>query len=266
MTGVGVYPPAASIIVSMPLAAKTSKAVANAGSDNACVSMPTNNGPSIPARCRQRQTACAIARICASLNAQSKAQPRWPEVPKDTRGVGIAGTGTAAKEAVSNRDTLTRGDAGASFPASGLVWAVNLLRLSSQYDCHAMACAIVGHRDQCGCSRQHLSVEFDRENAAGDSQRILDADIVACAAAAERDFVAGPRLGNTGIDEQIAALQSETEDALKRHAINPPRRSAVPSPTPASNMWRHRIDVGTDDIGFHLITVNTCRVIGVINR
>src|SRR6185437_14575172 len=108
-----------------------------------------------------------------------------------------------------------------------------------------MACAVIGHRDQCGRSRQHLSVKFDRQNAARDAQRILDADIVARAAVAERNFVAGPRLGNTGVDEKIAALQSEAENALKRYAIDPSRRSAVPSPTSAPNMWRHRIDVGT---------------------
>ena len=44
-----------------------------------------------------QQTAWQIARICASLNVPSKADPRWPEVPKATRCAGFAGSGVWVK-------------------------------------------------------------------------------------------------------------------------------------------------------------------------
>src|SRR5208282_3299763 len=50
MTGVGVYPPRSSIIASTSLAANTSSALVRAGSESACVSMPTNSGPVMPLR------------------------------------------------------------------------------------------------------------------------------------------------------------------------------------------------------------------------
>ena len=48
MTGVGVTPSLRWIIVSTPLAARTSSAVDWAGPDNACVSLPRWSGPSVP--------------------------------------------------------------------------------------------------------------------------------------------------------------------------------------------------------------------------
>ena len=48
MTGVGVKPSSAWMIVSTPLAASTSSAVRCAGAESACVSLPMNSGPSMP--------------------------------------------------------------------------------------------------------------------------------------------------------------------------------------------------------------------------
>ena len=45
ITGVGVYPSCASIMVVTPLAANTSSALANAGIDSAWESIPMNSGP-----------------------------------------------------------------------------------------------------------------------------------------------------------------------------------------------------------------------------
>ena len=45
--GVGVYSSPVAIMTSTPLAASTSSALATAGTERACVSMPRNNGPSI---------------------------------------------------------------------------------------------------------------------------------------------------------------------------------------------------------------------------
>ncbi len=56
-TGVGVYSSPSEVITSTPFAAKTSNALANAGAERACVSMPTNSGPSILRCLRYRQIA-----------------------------------------------------------------------------------------------------------------------------------------------------------------------------------------------------------------
>ena len=53
-----------AIITSMPLAASTSSALAPAGADNAWVSSPRNNGPSMPCFWRYRQMACVMASTC----------------------------------------------------------------------------------------------------------------------------------------------------------------------------------------------------------
>jgi hypothetical protein len=84
-------------MVSTPLAAKTSSALARAGSESGWVSMPMNSGPVMPASVRCWQIAWAMARMWDSLKAVSKAEPRWPEVPKATRWVGMAGSGLPVK-------------------------------------------------------------------------------------------------------------------------------------------------------------------------
>src|SRR3990172_5245594 len=92
-TGVGVYPPPRSIITSTPLAASTSRAVPNAGSESAWVSIPRNRGPVMCRRLRYRQIAWVMARIWASLNPHRREEPRWPDVPKETRCSRTAGSG-----------------------------------------------------------------------------------------------------------------------------------------------------------------------------
>ena len=61
-----------------PLAASTSSAVAQAGSDRPWVSRPTNSGPSKPCAARYSQMAWVVARMCASLNAASRLEPAVP--------------------------------------------------------------------------------------------------------------------------------------------------------------------------------------------
>jgi hypothetical protein len=42
-----------------------------------------------------RQIASETARICDSVKLRSSEEPRWPEVPKETRSAGIDGSGRA---------------------------------------------------------------------------------------------------------------------------------------------------------------------------
>ena len=69
--GVGVYSSPCAIMTSTPFAASTSSALARAGTERACVSMPRNSGPSIFCCLRYRQIAWVMARICDSLKALS---------------------------------------------------------------------------------------------------------------------------------------------------------------------------------------------------
>src|ERR1019366_6183902 len=83
--GVGVYSSPCASMTATLLAASTSSALASAGTERACVSMPRNGEPSIRCFFRYGQMACMMARMCFSLKALSNAQPRCPEVPKATR-------------------------------------------------------------------------------------------------------------------------------------------------------------------------------------
>ncbi len=69
--GVGVKPSRASMRTSTPAAANTSTAVSCAGPDSAWVSLPMNNGPSMPWLRRYSTIAAVVATICASLKAVS---------------------------------------------------------------------------------------------------------------------------------------------------------------------------------------------------
>ena len=91
--GVGVYPPRASISTCTSLAASTSSALAVAGSDSACVSPPRYSGPSMPWPARYSQMAWVVATMWSSLNVALNAEPRWPDVPNDTRCAASSGSG-----------------------------------------------------------------------------------------------------------------------------------------------------------------------------
>ena len=91
--GVGVNPPAASTSVVTSFATRTSTQVCQAGSESACVSAPTNSGPSVPSRVRYSTIAWVVAAMWSSLNVVENDEPRWPEVPKATACSGFAGSG-----------------------------------------------------------------------------------------------------------------------------------------------------------------------------
>ena len=82
--GVGVKRSAESIIATTSLAASTSSADAHAGSESAWVSRPMKSGPVVPCSARYSTIACVVARMCASLNAASRLEPRCPDVPNTT--------------------------------------------------------------------------------------------------------------------------------------------------------------------------------------
>ena len=93
MTGVGVKPPSRSTITSTPFPANTSRALRNAGSERAWVSIPRKSGPVAPESPRRSQIACVTARMWASLKERERDDPRWPDVPKATRCEGSDGSG-----------------------------------------------------------------------------------------------------------------------------------------------------------------------------
>ena len=62
--------------VSMPAAARTSRAVRHAGSLRAWVSRPINRGPLMPWEARYSMIAAVMAMMCASLNLASSEEPR----------------------------------------------------------------------------------------------------------------------------------------------------------------------------------------------
>ncbi len=91
--GVGVYRSAESTSTTTSLAASTSSAETQAGSDSPWVSRPMNNGPVVPCAARYSAMAWVVARMCASLNAPSRLEPRCPEVPNATCWAMSSGSG-----------------------------------------------------------------------------------------------------------------------------------------------------------------------------
>src|SRR5690348_303051 len=63
--------------------------------------------------------ASVVARIWSSLKLVSKAEPRWPEVPKLTRWAGMAGSGFFSKYAGISAATSSFSVGGTSVPAVG---------------------------------------------------------------------------------------------------------------------------------------------------
>ena len=76
------------------LAASTSSADTQAGSDSPCVSRPMNSGPVVPCAARYSTMAWVIARMWASLNAPFSAEPRCPDVPNTTCWATSSGSGS----------------------------------------------------------------------------------------------------------------------------------------------------------------------------
>ena len=75
-TGVGTGASPCETTTSTPFAASTSSAERSAGSESACVSRPRKSGPVTPARARCSATACATARMWASLKLRRSDDPR----------------------------------------------------------------------------------------------------------------------------------------------------------------------------------------------
>ena len=57
---------------------------------------PQEQRPAIPFCLRYSQIACVTARMCHSLNARLNDDPRWPDVPNETRCAGNLGSGRSA--------------------------------------------------------------------------------------------------------------------------------------------------------------------------
>ncbi len=76
ITGVGVAPKPAWIMMSVSSAAKTSTAVTNAASERAWVSIPRKSGPVMPRSLRSSQMARQMAATCPSLKLLVNDDPR----------------------------------------------------------------------------------------------------------------------------------------------------------------------------------------------
>src|SRR5215467_4761580 len=75
----------------------------------------------MPCEARYSQIAWVVAAMWSSLNVAVNAEPRWPEVPNDTRWAASSGSGCTAKNAVTSFGTSTRSLGAAGWPARGLV-------------------------------------------------------------------------------------------------------------------------------------------------
>ena len=126
--------------------------------------------------------------------------------------------------------------------------------------------SVIDERDQSGFVQLHLAVDFDRHNAMANAGRVFDNDFVVGAAISHRHFVSAPGLGDTGINQQILALEPSAENSFKRDTVGPARRAGVPCPAATTGMWRHRIHITSNNIGLYLISLGVREVASVVDR
>src|SRR5450759_291083 len=101
-----------------------------------------------------------------------------------------------------------------------------------------MDLAIVDEGNPCNSLRNLHAVKLRTDDAATHAARILDRDFVtrdcvASAAVAEYDFVARPRLRQTGVDCQRISVHPESENGFEPGTVQPTCRTAVPGPAAA---------------------------------
>src|SRR6185437_16687970 len=92
-------------------------------------------------------------------------------------------------------------------------------------------------------------------NTAADAVWILDQDFIACRAESDRHLEARPGVRDARVQTQDIALQAQPENTLDARPLHPSSGTGVPRPAAASGMGRVGIDIGGDDVGFHLVTV-----------
>src|SRR5580698_2304901 len=80
------------------------------------------------------------------------------------------------------------------------------------------------------------------------------------------DFEVSPGLRHAWIKQQRSAAQLKSEYPLEPRPIHPPSGTGIPGPSTAPNMRRLRVNVGTDNVWFHLVTMNRGTRASVIYR
>ena len=84
---------------------------------------------------------------------------------------------------------------------------------------------------------------------------ILHANIVIGRSHFHRGFKSRPCGWNAGIDDKKRTLAADAQNALDTGTIHPPGCARVPGPSPAPDMRRDGIDIGSDDVG--VLTANS---------
>jgi hypothetical protein len=117
-------------------------------------------------------------------------------------------------------------------------------RILSELYSYSMDLAIVDQRNPCASLSNLHAVKYRTNDATTHAARVFHPDFVArdrfpCAAVAEYDFVAWPRLGQTWIDGQRVSMDTESENGFDSGTVQPTRRTGIPSPATAAYMRRH---------------------------
>src|SRR5271155_1854613 len=131
--------------------------------------------------------------------------------------------------------------------------------------------AIVDQTNPCASLSNLHAVEYGTSDAATHTTRVFHPDFVArdrfpSAAVAEYDFVAWPRLGQTWIDGQCVAVDTESENGFDSGTVQPTRRTGIPSPAAAAYMRRYRVDVSACDVWLNPIALARIRRAALVDR
>ncbi len=121
------------------------------------------------------------------------------------------------------------------------------------------------HPPMGSCFQARDAVEHDVLDAAIDTIRIFDTDNVGGFSKAVGETESRPISGDAGVDLQHIANPGDAQDGFEAQAVHPACRAGVPRPASASGMRGEAVDIGGDDIRFHLVAARFFRRIGMVD-
>src|SRR6266705_361160 len=128
-------------------------------------------------------------------------------------------------------------------------------RQSAQHDADLMCRAVVDEWN-IGAGGQRLAVQFGQRHSAGDPAWIVHRDVIERGVIPKADGVTGPGSRDAGIDAERRASHAETENPFHACAIEPARRTRVPRPSAAPDVWRLGIHVARNHIRLDFVTLH----------
>src|ERR1700733_7131489 len=124
--------------------------------------------------------------------------------------------------------------------------------------------AVVQQMNRSGAGKQ-LSVKFGESDAARDARGVLHSDLVDGGMVTKLEAVSGPVTRDAGINRKRSSAHPETQDSFHSRAVDPSRRTGVPGPSAAADVWRFGVDIPCNDVGLNLVALHVGASVGAVD-